>query len=45
MIDWIELIKPYTKHIVINRNKEEILLVHPHFQKVKQAIETYLKQL
>lgn len=45
MIDWIELIKPYTKHIVIDKQKRGILLVHPHFQKGKVGYRNLLKAI
>lgn len=45
MIDWIELIRPYTKHIVIDKQKRGILLVHPHFQKGKVGYRNLLKAI
>ncbi len=45
MIDWIELIRPYTKHIVIDKQKRGILLVHPHFQKGKAGYRNLLKAI
>lgn len=45
MIDWIELIRPYTKHIVIDKQKRGILLIHPHFQKGKTGYKELIKAL
>lgn len=45
MTDWIELIRPYTKHIVIDKQKRGILLVHPHFQKGKVGYRNLLKAI
>lgn len=30
---WLELIKPYTKQIIINGIEKRITLVHPHFDR------------
>lgn len=45
MTDWIELIRPYTKHIVIDKQKRDILLIHPHFQKGKTGYKRLIKAL
>lgn len=45
MTDWIELIRPYTKHIVIDKQKRGILLIHPHFQKGKTGYKELIKAL
>jgi hypothetical protein len=45
MTDWIELIRPYTKHIVIDKQKRGILLIHPHFQKGKTGYKSLIKAL
>lgn len=45
MNDWIDLIKPYTKHIVMNKHEKKIILVHPHFQTGKQGYKSLIKAL
>ena len=30
---WLDLIQPYTKKIIINKEEKSILLVHPHFDR------------
>lgn len=43
---WLELIKPYTKRIIINQKEKRITLVHPHFDRgpkhYKQLITTLI---
>ena len=45
MTDWIELIRPYTKRIVMNKHEKKIVLVHPHFQTGKQGYKSLIKAL
>lgn len=44
-MNWIELIKPYTKTIDVNQQTKTIILVHPHFQTGKQGFRLFLKAL
>lgn len=43
-MDWIDIIKPYTKKITIDSEHKTIYLVHPHWSKLKD-VNQYRKLL
>lgn len=44
-MDWINLIKPYTKRTIINHKDKSILLVHPHFEPGIKGYKMFLRSL